>query len=127
MRRINIYYAGKLIHSTESESLGSVRSNILVAPEIFEPKLRKIVISGSWGEFSVSDIARTMIWNELKKDVHELDRDDPILVRVVEALGEAANGETARLKIVEVPEEVNWKIEEHDGKERVIELTRSWG
>ena len=40
------------------------------------------------------------------------DRCDPHLIQVVEELKEEANGEYAQLKIVEIPDDVKWTIEE---------------
>lgn len=57
---------------------------------------------------------------------HELDRDDPILIEVVEELGEKANDRYSELDIVEIPEGVDWEIRDYDGKESVRERSRSW-
>jgi hypothetical protein len=54
------------------------------------------------------------------------ERDHPLIVRVVEELGADANGDCADLEIVEVPEDVNWYIEEYDGMEHVAEQHRTW-
>ena len=56
----------------------------------------------------------------------DLARDDPYLVAVVEELGEAANGRFAELKVIEMPADVNWDIEEYDGSEWVAERHRTW-
>jgi len=53
-------------------------------------------------------------------------RDDPDLIAVVEKLGEAANTWLSSLSIVEIPEGVNWYIEEYDGLEWVAERHRKW-
>src|SRR3569623_583951 len=57
----------------------------------------------------------------------EIERDDPDLVRVVEELGKGANGDFAMLKVVDVPDGVEWEIDEYDGRERVAERHRTWG
>jgi MinD superfamily P-loop ATPase len=54
------------------------------------------------------------------------DRADPILVQVVEEMGKAANGWAAELAIVDVPDGVDWQIEEYDGSEHVAEAHRTW-
>jgi len=57
----------------------------------------------------------------------EIERADPILVRVVRELGETANGECARLKIVEIPDGVEFEIEESEtGAETIHEKHRTW-
>lgn len=54
-------------------------------------------------------------------------RDDPVLVQVVEELGtEKASDRFANLKIVEIPDDVKWQIEEYDGTEWVAEEHRTW-
>ncbi len=55
-----------------------------------------------------------------------IDRDDPDLVAVVEELGDRAAGNHAKLAIVEIPDGVQWGIEEYDGTEWVAEAHRTW-
>jgi hypothetical protein len=64
--------------------------------------------------------------NEYYFSESDIERDDPILVQVVKELGEAANVCHAKLKIVEIPEDVKWEIDEYDGMETVREASRSW-
>lgn len=57
-------------------------------------------------------------------------RDHPLLVRVVEELGAGhrtgASGQYSHLRIVEVPDGVEWEISEYDGNERIAEVHRTW-
>lgn len=53
-------------------------------------------------------------------------RDDKDLVAVVMELGKAAWGDHAELKVVSVPDDVEWQIEEYDGREWVSEKHRTW-
>jgi len=55
-----------------------------------------------------------------------LNRTDKHLVQVVKELKEKANGQCATLKIVDVPDNVEWEIEEYDGNEWVAEKHRRW-
>jgi hypothetical protein len=64
--------------------------------------------------------------NELHWDFYNVLRDDAILVQVVEELGELADGRYAELKVVEIPEDVQWHIGEYDGWEWVAENHRKW-
>jgi hypothetical protein len=58
--------------------------------------------------------------------VRGIFRDDPALVQVVEELGAKSSGEFAKLHVVEIPEDVQWEIEEYDGKEHIAEIHRTW-
>lgn len=57
---------------------------------------------------------------------NDIERDDPILVDVIRQLGRQADGNHAKLKIVEVPTGVKWDIAEYDGLEWVEEVHRTW-
>ena len=54
------------------------------------------------------------------------DRSNALLVRVVEELGARANGKFANLDVVEIPDDVEWQIDEYDGSETVREKSREW-
>jgi hypothetical protein len=56
----------------------------------------------------------------------DIARDDPVLATLVSELGQAANGEHARLKVVRIPADVDWQIEDYDGKEWISERHRTW-
>ena len=114
--------------------------------------LVKIVINSDYGGFSLSDEAileygrkkglnlvkdentnwsisifyKDLVAKENYFEDREIPRNDPALVEVVEVLGEAANGFAASLKIVEIPEDVEWCVEENDGREWVSEKHRTW-
>ena len=55
-----------------------------------------------------------------------IERDDPVLVDIVREMGEAADGDFASLRVVELPADVDWIIEEYDGREWVAERHRTW-
>jgi len=57
---------------------------------------------------------------------YDIERNDPILIEVIEKLGEKADGQHAKLKIVEIPDDVEWQIGEYDGIEWVEEQHRRW-
>ena len=56
----------------------------------------------------------------------DIPRDDPSLVAAVEALGKEASGRCSTLKVIEIPDGVEWEIEEYDGKEWVAEVHETW-
>ena len=66
--------------------------------------------------------------NDYYLSTYELHRDraDLDLIAVVELLGKKADSWSSELKIVEVPDDVKWHINEYDGLEHVAEDHRTW-
>lgn len=114
-------------------------------------RTRKIVINRCHGGFGLSPEAIMMYSDLAKLNLHwvsgsyvdsyykdgiqdddhhwweyEIARDDKNLVKVVETLGEKANGWAAELKIVEIPADVCWDVAEYDGLEWIAEVHRTW-
>lgn len=113
----------------------------------------KIVINSDFGGFGLSDKAMELYltrkglpfvkedWkfgssnrfifmkSDDKKECYfesEIERNDPILIQVVEELGDEANGSYSSLKVVEIPDDVKWIIYEYDGIESIHEEHRKW-
>jgi hypothetical protein len=60
-------------------------------------------------------------------DHNEKDkRTCPHLLAVVEKMGTAADGMCAQLKVIEVPDGVDFEIDEYDGIEHIAEAHRTW-
>lgn len=106
--------------------------------------MTKIVINRCFGGFGLSDTAMMEIadrkgWTLVQKGRSnyfkspedefadsDIPRDDPDLIATVETLGEKAAGKFAELLIVEIPDDVEWVIEEYDGREWIAERHRVW-
>jgi hypothetical protein len=58
---------------------------------------------------------------------NDIDRDDSDLIKVVEEFGKEANDDYSELVIIEIPDGVDWEIDEYDGYETIHEKHRSWG
>lgn len=56
----------------------------------------------------------------------DIDRTDKDLIQVVEKLGKEANGKFSSLCVVEIPDGIEWEIDDYDGIETVEEKHRSW-
>jgi hypothetical protein len=105
--------------------------------------MTKIVYNGSYGGFGLSekavqrysDLAGLGLTYKKHEDSpwsnwytpdgecwreYDLDRADPLLVQVVEELGEEANGLYARLDIMDLPKGTLYRIDEYDGMETVM-------
>lgn len=81
----------------------------------------------TWHSMSMAQRqSHNQTWEQYTFNHRDLDRDDPVLVQVVRELGAEASGRFAKLKIVEIPADVEWQIEEYDGLEWVAEKHRTW-
>ena len=107
----------------------------------------KVVINRCFGGFSISrqcaeymaargnERARREL-AECKKDFYGYgyvegmedgyDRTDPDLISAIETMGDEVNGQCANLKLVEIPDGIEWEIDEYDGLETIEECHRSW-
>ena len=91
----------------------------------------KIVINTYYGGFGLSESSledykkRKNITDE--NFYHwDIPRDCPHLVAMVEEGGTDVDGIYSELKVVDVPDDVNWFIHEYDGMEHVAERHRTW-
>lgn len=100
----------------------------------------KVVVNRCFGGFGISRKAAEFMaerGNQEAKEkiestcsywygsLYDTARNDPVLVAAVEALGKEANGPYAELEVVEIPDGIEWEIDEYDGNERVEEVHRS--
>lgn len=68
------------------------------------------------------------IYFGIKDADHLAYRAAPKLISAIESVGvKTASGEWAELRIVNVPDDVMWEIDNHAGKETVRDFSRSWG
>lgn len=94
----------------------------------------KVVINACYGGFSLSYLAVER-YKELSPNSKidenvvcygNIKRNDPLLVQIVEELGEKSSGKYSKLKVVEIPDDVDWVLQEYDGKEWIAENHRTW-
>ena len=79
----------------------------------------KVVYNGCYGGFGLSVRAIKLLEERGVQVAYEIPRHHPELVRVVEELGDAANGRHARLFVEEI-EGNKYRIDEYDGSESVV-------
>ena len=69
-------------------------------------------------------------WQQQNEDKYiydkSIERTDEDLIQVVEELGELVNLQYSSLKVVEIPDDVEWQIDSFDGMETIEEVHRSW-
>ena len=91
----------------------------------------KVVINTCFGGFGLSE-ASLEDYKKRKNITDEnfyhwdIPRDCPDLVAMVEEGGTDVDGIYSELKVVDVPDDVNWFIHEYDGMEHVAERHRTW-
>ena len=88
----------------------------------------KIVITKCWGGggLSTGGVAEFLRRGGATADYWEIARTDPILVEMVEEDSSLYSGDSARLSVVEIPDDVEWYIHDYDGQEHVAEKHRTW-
>jgi hypothetical protein len=86
----------------------------------------KVVINTRFGGFGLSSLGQLEYVRRSGMTFHawDIDRTDAVLVQLVEEGG--FNGNSSDLKVVEIPEGVDWGIAEYDGREWVAEKHRTW-
>ena len=94
----------------------------------------KIVINVCYGGFGLSTKGITLykqlcgIDSNTKIHDFDIDRDDVALVKIVETLGEESWDKSfAELKVVDIPDGIDWEIKDYDGWEHIAEVHRTWG
>jgi len=92
----------------------------------------KVVINRKYGGFQVSP-EQLLIYRELAgipNHVHvsgyDIERTDPFLIQAVEQTMEKDGTTFSKLKIVEIPDDIEWDVQDYDGCEWVAERHRTW-
>lgn len=85
-----------------------------------------------WGEkWSDGTIYEKRYEGEKERDsihFYDTERTDPLLIECLETLGsKACSSWASKLEIVEIPDDLNYTIEEYDGIEWIAETHRTWG
>lgn len=114
---------GITVYPEQDESYWRFRTYWLVKPEDR--------IESKEGEaFYAMSIEDRRAYNKARSEQtmypRDIERHDPVLVQVVEEMGDAADGDHAELAVVEIPDDVEYIIEEYDGLEHIAEAHRTW-
>lgn len=96
------------------------QKNVKITDEMTKKRAFLYVLGEDLGDFCSDAKLNKAKW------VRYDDREDADLIEAVLTLGEAANGECAKLEVVEIPIDVDYVIEEYDGVERIAEAHRTW-
>lgn len=92
--------------------------------------MTKVAINNCWGGFDISseclDLYNKMSGKK-EKYGHNIERDDPNLIKAIEQIGEdKASDRLSKIKIIEIPDGIEYEIDDYDGMESIHESHRSW-
>lgn len=87
--------------------------------------LSRVAFNKDYGDSFSLEECKTFEKGSILFDM-DINRDDKDLVDIIKIMGDKANGEYAKLCIVNIPDDVNWQISEHDGFEHIEEVHRIW-
>lgn len=80
-----------------------------------------------FGKYKVEHFDDSMYDDEYVYTWDRSNRTDPKLIMLIEEKGsDWVSDRHANLKIVEIPDDVDWQIEEYDGMEWIAEVHRTW-
>lgn len=114
---LDLYYTKKGIKFYKFKEK-SLTTYYTVSKEVFDAKYAK-------GWHNMTDTEKKEI-NSFYLSTLDIERNDPTLIEVFEELGEKCNCTYSNLSIVDIPDDVDWFIEEYDGSEWVSESHRTW-
>jgi hypothetical protein len=81
----------------------------------------------NWYDMTIAERqAHNKKYSEQTFSPRDIARDDPYLVKVVQEMGNKAAGKYSELKVVDIPSDVEYTIEEYDGAEWIAEKHRTW-
>ena len=104
-----------------------------------EISMVKIVINTTWGGFGLSNIGDIAYLERSGLIIHgvtswpsdysdwDISRNDPVLVQLIEEDAELYGDRGSRLRVIEIPDDVDWEISDYDGREHIAEKHRTWG
>ena len=85
--------------------------------------MTKILYNACFGGFGLSEEAIAEYNKRTGNDIKwsdDIERDDPVLVAIVEEMGDKANGPYSRIRIAELNVGTKYYIDEYDGRESVL-------
>ena len=89
----------------------------------------EIILNKCYGGFGISDEAMDMYFERTGRKISRYCnnlRNDPILISIVKDLGTKANGSASKLVVVDIPDGLDYVIDEYDGIETLHERVTCW-
>jgi len=128
-KKIWFFNREKLTQGCYVQALPEEENDMLVYCFTVEKPNEVLSEEKPWREMTMEERkAQGDKYDSITFQADRLPRDDKDVVKAIEELGsEKASARHAEIKVVEVPDEVEWTIEEYDGMEWVAEAHRTWG
>lgn len=88
----------------------------------------KVILNRCFGGFDLSERARGFLEARRSEswDYWVSHRDDPALVKCVEALGDKADSDYSQLEVFDIPDGIRYEIIDYDGIEWAVEVGHIW-
>jgi len=113
----------KIVYSPTYGGFGLSEEAVRRLRELENPWAVKVKLPGE-----TNDKMTNLIFGMGFNGCHDIPRDDQDLISIVQLMGTvAASGRFAMLKIVDIPDDVQWEVEDYDGNEWIAEKHRTWG
>lgn len=81
-----------------------------------------------WIASSIPSADREDLFSKNHISYRSVDRADPLLIEAIEEIGIKNAGQRhSKLKIIEIPDWIEYTVEEYDGMEHIAEKHRTWG
>lgn len=126
-----IYFFNNIYNGGSAElkpiTLEETEGNLFFSAYDLEDPNGTLPNNDDWGTLSMEErAARNKIYTDHTFEDFSQDRSNPLLVHIVEELGKDSWGRCAELKVVEIPDGVDFEIDEYDGSEHIAEKHRTW-
>ena len=94
--------------------------------DLFDEHLLHFYVTKYFGkEFSKNDISKED-WEKHILYLNDDNREDDILIKVVEELGDEASGRFGQLVVVQIPDDLDYVIDNYDGIEILHARVETW-
>jgi len=94
------------------------------------PSKRVKYVNDKWW-FGLSEKRRASLEKQYEAQTvnsHNIPRDDPALIQAIKQIGLKESADRCcKLKIIKIPQNIKWKIENDSGREWIAEQHRTWG
>lgn len=116
----NVYFYDKV-----DEKLRKIQYNPNTKYNELQNDVRFFIAKQDLGDLvNYHDVESELILNRNLGNLE--NRTDLALIATIKELGDEANSQFSKLKIIDILDNVEWEIQSYDGKEEIVEKHRTW-